>query len=327
MAKVLGIGNSLVDILIRLKSDETLKKFSLPKGSMQLVEISKSNKILSETTNLKRQQSSGGSAANTINGLANLGVKTGFIGKIGNDDFGEFFKADMQIKGIEPKLFFGSKETGRATGLISPDSERTFATYLGSSIELSDNDLTSKLFEGYDYFHIEGYLLQNHKLIEKALIYAKENNLIVSLDFASFNVVEENLEFLKKIVEKYVDIVFANEDEAKAFTGESPEKALDIISDMCDIAIVKIGNKGSLIKRNNKVYKVGIIKANRLDTTGAGDLYAAGFLFGLINNLSMSKCGEIGSILSGKVIEVVGAKMNADIWKEIKTELSAKLLI
>lgn len=327
MTKVLGIGNALVDILIRLKSDETLKNFSLPRGSMQLVDISQSNKILKETPNLKRQQSSGGSAANTINGLANLGVKTGFIGKIGDDEFGEFFKSDMQTKGVEQKLFFGSKETGRAIGLISPDSERTFATYLGSSIELSDKDLTSKLFEGYDYFHIEGYLLQNHKLIEQALIYAKENKLIVSLDFASFNVVEENLEFLKKITKKYVDVVFANEDEARAFTGESPEKALDIISDMCDIAVVKTGIKGSLIKRNNKVYKVGIIKATRLDTTGAGDLYAAGFLFGLINNLPMDKCGEIGSILSGKVIEVVGAKMNADVWKEIKTELSAKLLI
>ena len=325
MAKVLGIGNSLVDILIRLESDETLNNFALPKGSMQLVEISKSNKILRETTNLKRQQSSGGSAANTINGLANLGVKTGFIGKIGNDEFGEFFKSDMQVKGIVPKLFKGSKETGRAIGLISPDSERTFATYLGSSIELSDTDLSKELFDGYDFFHIEGYLLQNHALIEQALIFAKQNNLIVSIDFASFNVVEENIEFLTKITKKYVDIVFANEDEAKAFTGEDPRKALDIISEMCDIAVVKIGEKGSLIKRDKKVYKVGIIEANRFDTTGAGDLYAAGFLYGLINNMSMNKCGEIGSLLSGKVIEVIGAKMNPDKWKEINNELNIRL--
>ncbi|RLD63725.1 MAG: adenosine kinase [Bacteroidetes bacterium] len=324
MAKVLGIGNSLVDILIRLESDETLDKFSLPKGSMQLVEISKSNTILKETTNLKRQQSSGGSAANTINGLANMGVKTGFIGKIGNDEFGEFFKSDMQVKGIVPKLFLGSKETGRAIGLISPDSERTFATYLGSSIELSDTDLSKELFEDYEFFHIEGYLLQNHALIEQALIFAKQNNLIVSIDFASFNVVEENLEFLTKITKKYVDIVFANEDEAKAFTGEEPRKALDIIAEMCEIAVVKIGGKGSLIKRDKKVYEVGIIEAKRFDTTGAGDLYAAGFLYGLINNMSMNKCGEIGSLLSGKVIEVIGAKMNSDKWKEINNELNIK---
>ncbi len=321
MAKVLGIGNALVDILIRLENEDTLDKFSLPRGSMQLVDRSQSDKILNETQNLKKQQSSGGSAANTINGLANLGIKTGFIGKIGNDEFGNFFKSDMQIKGIDPKLFFGNNETGRAIGMISPDSERTFATYLGSSVELSEKDLTNDLFKGYDYFHIEGYLLQNHKLIEQALIYAKKNNLIVSLDFASFNVVEENLEFLKNITKKYVDIVFANEDEAKSFTGEEPETALDIISDMCDIAVVKIGKKGSLIKKNNDAYRVGIIEANCVDTTGAGDLYAAGFLYGLIKNLPLNKCGEIGSILSAKVIEVVGAKMNSDKWKEIKNEL------
>ncbi|MBE9469295.1 MAG: adenosine kinase [Bacteroidetes bacterium] len=325
MAKVLGIGNALVDILIRLDSDDTLSDFSLPRGSMQLVDISQSNTILKETPNLKRQQSSGGSAANTINGLANLGVKTGFIGEIGNDEFGEFFKSDMEIKGIVPKLFLGSKETGRAIGLISPDSERTFATYLGSSIELSDKDLSKELFEDYEFFHIEGYLLQNHALIEQALIFAKRNNLIVSIDFASFNVVEENLEFLTKITKKYVDIVFANEDEAKAFTGEEPRKALDIIAEMCEIAVVKIGKKGSLIKRDNKVYKIGIIEANCIDTTGAGDLYAVGFLYGLINNMPMNKCGEIGSLLSGKVIEVIGAKMNSDKWKEINNELNISM--
>jgi len=181
------------------------------------------------------------------------------------------------------------------------------------------------LFHGYKYFHVEGYLVQNKPLIEKAYQMAKANGLITSIDLASFNVVEDNLEFLTNLVHNYVDIVFANEEEAKAYTGKEGIDALNQLAQGTEVAILKLGKEGSMIKRQDEVVKVGIIPASRVDTTGAGDLYAAGFLFGLIENLSLEQCGKIGTILSGHVIEVVGPKMNAETWELIQEKIKGEL--
>lgn len=318
MANVLGMGNALVDILIKLENDNTLREFNLPKGSMQLVDFDFSNAVNIGTEHLPKQVASGGSAANTIHGLAGLGIDTGFVGKIGDDDTGKFFREDIEKSNINPHVYKSNTPTGRAMALISQDSERTFATYLGAAVELSPEDILPELFDGYDYFHIEGYLVQNHALIEKAVALAKKKGLKVTLDMASYNVVEENLEFLKKILKQYVDIVFANEEEAKSFTGKEPEEALIHFSELCDIAVVKTGRTGSMVKQGNTKHTIQPIVANSIDTTGAGDMYAAGFIYGLINGYSHEKCGAIGSILAGKTIEVIGPKMDEKKWQEVK---------
>ncbi|MCK4464229.1 MAG: adenosine kinase, partial [Bacteroidales bacterium] len=250
--------------------------------------------------------------------LANMGIQTGFIGSVGDDELGDFFSKDMLSQSINPILFKGESETGKAIALITPDTERTFATFLGASIELTSDQLSSDHYKGYDFFYIEGYLVQNHDLIEKAVRLAKENEMLVSLDLASFNVVAENREFLEGIIKPYVDIVFANEEEARAYTGKNPSEALEAISHQCRIAVVKTGKMGSLIRSGDKFYKVKSIRAISVDTTGAGDLYSAGFLYGLIKQMSLEKCGYIGSILSGKVIEVIGPKMDVEKWAEAK---------
>jgi len=317
MAKVLGMGNALVDIMTKLKNDETLEQFNLPKGSMQLVDHSKSNEINTGTDHLEKQLASGGSAANTIHGLAKLNIETGFIGKVGDDEFGKYFHEDLEKSKIKPLLLKSKTPSGKAMALISPDSERTFATFLGAAVELSPDDILPEHFDGFNFFHIEGYLVQNHELIERAVKLAKEKGLTVTIDMASYNVVEENLEFLQNLLKNYVDIVFANEEEAKAFTGKEPEQALNDFAELCDIAIVKIGKNGSLIKRGEELFKVGIIKAESVDTTGAGDLYASGFIYGLINNMPLDKCGYIGSVLAGKVIEMIGPKMDNNKWSEV----------
>ena len=161
--------------------------------------------------------------------------------------------------------------------------------------------------------------MQNHELIEHTARTAKERGLQVAIDLASFNIVKENLDFLRALVEKYVDIVFANEDEAIAFTGENePINALQAISQLCELAIVKIGIRGALIKHRSEVVHVGIMAAaRRVDTTGAGDFYAAGFLAGLCENLSLRQCGTIGAITAGKVIEVVGTTFGEEAWADI----------
>ncbi len=322
MKKILGIGNALVDIMTILENEDFLNKFNLQKGSMQLVDGDFSSQVLHHANDMRKELSSGGSAANTIHGLANLGISTSFVGKTGKDNYGRFFADDMRNIGINPMLFEGNAETGRAIALITPDSERTFATYLGSAIELTADDLSEEIFAGHDYFYIEGYLVQNRELILKAVQLAKQLNIKIFLDLASYNVVEQNLGFLKDIVTNYVDIVFANEEEAKAFTGKEPEEALDEIAEICEIAVVKVGKRGSLIKYEGQVYKIDPIVCNCIDTTGAGDSYSAGFIYGLSCGYSLDKCGAIGSLMSGKVIEVIGAKMNDSQWKEIKMHIS-----
>jgi sugar/nucleoside kinase (ribokinase family) len=318
MSRVLGMGNALVDILTCIDNDDLLHQLNLPKGSMQLVDSGLASQVMAATDHLTREQASGGSAANTIHALACLGVSTGFLGKVGADDLGQFFKNDMAQNNIEPMLLESTSASGKAIALISPDSERTFATFLGAAVELSASDIEASRFDGYSYFHIEGYLVQNRELIEKALLTAKEKQLKVSLDLASFNVVEANLEFLREMAKAHVDILFANEEEAKAFTGKTGQEALHEMATFCNIAVLKQGKNGSLIKMNDIVYTVGIIPAQSIDTTGAGDLYAAGFLFGLINDLPLDKCGQIGAIVSGHVIEVIGPKMTDKQWGNVR---------
>lgn len=323
MAKVIGLGNALVDVMTIIDSDKVLENLNLPKGSMQLVDSELSEKIQQETQNFPRTMASGGSAANTIRSLANMGVNSAYVGKIGPDEIGEFFSNDMKRSGVLPRLIKSETSSGRAVALVSKDSERTFATYLGAAAELTADDINAMTFLDYDILHIEGYLIINHELIEKAMSLAKENGLRVSLDLASYNVVEENLEFLRYLIEKYVDIVFANEEEAAAFTdGKDPEAALDMISSICDIAVVKIGKHGAWVKRGDYKDCEPEFPAKRVDTTAAGDNFAAGFIYGLVNNWSLDKCVKAGNILAGNVIEVVGATMDEKRWARIKNEIA-----
>ena len=322
MYKILGIGNALVDVMTLIPDDNVLEKFSLPKGSMQLVDNEKSELIKSETMNFSRSLASGGSAANTIHGLAMLGVDTAFIGSIGKDDLGDFFENDMKKAGISTILSRSDSPTGTAVALISSDYERTFATHLGAAVDLEASHLKQGDFSGYDILYLEGYQIYNKPLIETACRLARNENMKIALDLASYNVVEANLSAFKEIIEKYVDILFANEDEARAFTGMEPEEALHAISRICRMAVVKIGKDGSWIKRGDEIIKIGKAEVNVKDTTGAGDLYAAGFLFGYANNRNLEVCGKYGSILAGKVIEILGARMDNNRWKEIEAIIS-----
>jgi sugar/nucleoside kinase (ribokinase family) len=323
MKKVLGIGNALVDIIYFLENDLLLDAFSLPKGSMQLVDAGKANQVEQSTGSLNRFMASGGSAANTIHGLAKLGVDTAFIGTVGNDTFGKFFENDMVSCTIKPLLATGTLNTGRAISLVSPGGERTFATYLGAAVELSAEMLDINIFKNYDHLHLEGYLVPNQVLTEKAIKMAQKENMTVSLDLASYNVVEANLEFLKRIISVYKPVVFANEEEAHAFSGEKdPGKALEYIAGLTVTAIVKTGANGSLVNHKGKNFEVSAIHANCIDTTGAGDLYAAGYLFGFINDLEPDHSGNIGSLLAGKVIEEAGAKICKESWAYIGRKMA-----
>lgn len=321
MYKILGIGNALVDVMKILEDDSVLQKFSLPKGSMQLVDKEKSDLIRSETEDLNTSLASGGSAANTIHGLAKLGIETAYIGSIGMDDTGDFFENDMKNAGIRTILSRRNSPTGTALTLISKDSERTFATHLGAAVELSADDLKTSDFRGFDILYLEGYQIFNKPLVDKACRIAGEQNMKISLDLASYNVVESHLDPFKEIVGKYVDILFANEEEAKAFTGLDTEEALEAISRLCEIAVVKVGSEGSWIKRGEEIIRISTPSVKVKDTTGAGDLYAAGFLYGYSRNCNLEICGQYGSILASEVIKILGARMDDRIWAGIMMQI------
>ncbi|MCL1944104.1 MAG: adenosine kinase [Candidatus Azobacteroides sp.] len=321
MKKVLGMGNALVDILIRLQSDDLLAELNFPKGSMQLIDETRLSLIYEKIEGKETTLMAGGSAANTIAGLARLGNPCGFIGKTGQDALSDVFFNDMVQCGILPSLLKNNTPSGRAIAFISPDSERTFGTFLGAAAELEPDDLLPEMFSGYDFFYIEGYLVQNHALIERAVTLAKDADIRIAIDLASYNVVESNLDFLRHLIQHYAYIVFANEEEAKALTGKNPEKALSEIAGMCEIAVVKVGADGAFIKQKDIFHHVATIPAIPVDTTGAGDLYAAGFMHGLSLEKPLPVCGEYGSILAGNIVEVVGPKMSDDRWLKISDEI------
>lgn len=324
MKKVLGLGNAIVDVLTFIEDDSLLAKLNIPKGSMQLIDDQGIENISDKLVEYQRYMVTGGSAANAISGIACLGLRGGFIGKIGMDEVGEFFKNDFMANGIRPYLKYSESLSGQCLVLVSEDGERTMCTYLGAASEMMPHDIDPDCFDGYDYLHIEGYLVFNRDLLSHALAIAKSKGIWVSLDLASFNIVEANLEYLKSILDEYVDIVFANEEEAKAFAqGASPEEALHVLAEYCETAVVKLGKHGSMAKHKGEIYTYANIPAVCIDTTGAGDLYASGFIYGLAEGLDLQKCGDIASLVAGHVVEVVGAKMDDDRWKEINEKVKA----
>ena len=324
MKSILGMGNALTDILAVMQDDTLLRQFHLPKGSMQHVDMKTGDRIWQALKQMGVQYVAGGSAANTITGTAIFGMPSGFIGKVGDDELGHLFKSDQEQYGIKSTLLKGVNSSGRAMVFITaPNAERTFAVYLGAALELVPEDLKPEFFEGYDYFHIEGYVVQNQSLIRRAVELAKAAGCVISLDMASYNVVESNEAFLHDIVEHYVDIVFANESEARSFTRMSPRDALDEIAKHCSIAVVKIGKDGSMVKSGDEYHYIEAWPADTIDATGAGDTYAAGFLYAHSLGMPLRTCGEIGSVIAAKVVEVIGTKIDIPRWKAAKTEIRA----
>jgi sugar/nucleoside kinase (ribokinase family) len=272
---------------------------------------------------MQQSCATGGSTSNTIHGLACLGAPAGYIGKIGRDEMGDFFRREMERFHVTPHMIESDVDTGIATTFISQDAERTFATYLGAAAMMTPDELDPKVFDQYDCIHVEGYLIFNHDLILKVCQIAKEKGLKISMDMASYNIIEANYDFVKMLLTDYVDIIFANEEEAKAFTGKEGREALEVLSQYCPVAIVKVGKEGSFIKMNGEVTQVGVIPVKAVDTTGAGDIYASGFLYGLMNDYTPEKAGELAAYLAGRVIEHIGAKLPDEVWDEVREKFFA----
>lgn len=323
MKKILGIGSALVDFIAQIPNENILQEMRLPKGSMTYVDIPTALKITEMMYDqFGCQRASGGSAANTMSGLGQLDVEAGFLSKVGNDEVGQFFEKQMADTHVKPLMLKSDTPSGRAMTFVTNDGERTFATCLGAAIELCADDITPELFDGWDIFYVEGYLVANPNMLNKAVQTAKKAGLKIAIDMASYNVVEESRDYFMQLIENYIDYVFANEQEAFALTGMEPLQALDFLASRCEIAVVKVGSKGAYIKRGNEMVTVAPMKANVIDTNGAGDMWAAGFLAGLVQDKDLKTCGTMGGIVAANVIEVLGTKMDAARWKKIHENLA-----
>lgn len=315
---VVCVGSALMDILVK-ENDAFLEAAGVEKGGMNLVESSDIDRLMGKIAGSPAVVS-GGSACNTAIGVGMLGGNARFVGKRGEDQMGDAFAADLESHHVEPQLFFSASPTGRVLSVITPDAQRTMFTYLGAAAEMVPEEITPDCFENAAIVHVEGYLLFNTELMSAVLAAAKSAGAKISLDLASFNVVEESKAFLDDIVREYIDILIANEDEARAFTGHSDEdKAMESLAACAEVAVLKLGARGSRISCGGRVYAIDPQgNGNVIDTTGAGDLWAAGFLFGLINGFAFEKCGTVASACGFEVCRVIGAKIPVEGWDRIR---------
>ncbi len=315
---IVGIGSVLVDILIH-GDDEFLKGCGAVKGGMIYVDKENIDKVI-EMAPSTPVHIPGGSACNTIMGICRLGGKGKFIGKSGKDQLAGLFESHLIKNNVVPHIIKADLPTGRVLSVITPDAQRSMLTFLGASAGIEAGDIDPKWFDDTAIVHIEGYLVFNKKLVEYLMDAAEKSDALVSIDLASFNVVEQSKDFLHEITEKYVDILIANEDEARAFTGFDDEKeAVRAMAAKGCLSVVKLGEKGSIIAKDDEIFTVKPAGSSGIvDTTGAGDLWASGFFYGLVNDFPLDICGKMGSVCGYEVCKVIGAKIPDQTWEKIK---------
>lgn len=326
MKRIIGIGNALIDILARIENDDLLQQMNLPKGSMQLLDDERYREISAILAQMPTQRATGGSACNTMLALAQLGDRPAIIGKVGTDDNARLFADNCKEVGIEPYLLTDSQhQTGVASTFISPDGQRTFGTYLGAAALLEPDDINPTWLSDYEYLYIEGYLVQNHALLERLLEMAQLFHLKICLDLASYNIVEADRDFFAHLLE-HTHIVFANEDEARAFTGQEPEEALTQLAAYCHLAVVKVGKRGVLAQCDmERVSAPAMDVPQVVDTNAAGDFFAAGFLHACLQGATLQQCAEAGGITAGHIIQYVGTKMPETAWQETRQQMQQLL--
>ncbi|MDC3145182.1 adenosine kinase [bacterium] len=314
---LIGLGNAIVDIIVNVE-DEFLEINNLEKGSMNLINSDESQALLKNCKVIK--QISGGSSANTVVCLAELGNKVQFIGRVKNDQFGDFFSSDIK----KSKTIFNTPPTNQGTStahsiiLITPDAQRTMCTYLGASIEFEPKDIDFSVLKESKYLYLEGYLwdseLAKNAFLKAAQI-AKQSDTKIILSLSDSFCVDRHRQSFLELIDEYIDIVFCNESEVLSlFKKDKLANLQGDLSSLCELAVVTLGSNGSLIinKNDNEVIK-SITKEEIIDTTGAGDIYAGGFIHGLINNYPLKRCGEIGSICAGHIITQLGSRSNIDL--------------
>ena len=312
--KILGIGNAIVDVFVKVDDDFLLKN-NLPKGSMKLIERQEFDS-LKRTIKIEKIEA-GGSVANTMAGISYLGGNSSFIGKINSDEFGKIYKKSLEK--INVNFLYSEKDENLLTGasiiLITPDSERTMCTYLGISSQLSKEDINEDYIKDYEIIFLEGYLWDkgiSEEMFKHVIQLAKKNNVKIAMSLSDIFCVTRHREDFFKLLKNDLNILIGNENEINELMQKN--KLLDSINELKDInklIIITRSENGSVAILNNQITNCDSSKIDKvLDLTGAGDLFAAGFLKEYLDKSNIKKCLQTGSELAAEIIQKVGARLN-----------------
>ena len=331
-AAIAGAGTAIVDLLVRV--DDAFLAQELPdgRGNTTWVDAARLDELIRclQERGFRLEKAPGGSTGNLLCGLSELGCGTRFLGWLGLDDDGVYYRDTFAGSGGDIRSFkyHPSKHTGRCLSLVSPDADRSMVTDLGASAEMRADEILLSDLEGTRLLHTEGYLcgLKDNTFLPRLLEQAKKAGIPVSFDLASYGIVREYRTELRDYLEEYVDIVFANELEAAEFAGTNePEAMLDALARLCPVAAVKLGSLGSLVRMNGSTVRIAPEHADPVDATGAGDLWQAGFLFGWLHHAEPEVCGRIGSILGAAAVSHFGARLPEDRWRDLRGRIRAML--
>jgi len=321
IVEVMGVGGLIVDYILSV-SDAFLSTITVQKGDVQDIEEEQLRALI-QRSGTKPAIVPGGSAANVIKGLARFGRKVSLLGRLGKDSIGAFYAEEMAKRNVFIETIFSEQPTAQLLYLVTADGQRTFRVFRGASSELSTRDLDHKHFSGVRIVHIEGYALFNGDLAERAMHLAKENNALVSFDLANFAVVQRFRPLIFHLLENYVDIVFCNEEEARVFSHTNEKEACKQLGYLCQVAVVCLGGRGCFVKKGKEfIYFPAYLIPSPLDTTGAGDLFASGFLHGLLSGKSIEECAHYGSLAGAAVIQELGAEISDSRWRDIFSNLN-----
>lgn len=309
---IVAIGNAIVDVLA-FADDQFITEQQMRKGTMCLIDDARAESLYGSMGTAT--EVSGGSAANTLAGLSSLGAKTAFIGKVNDDELGKIFRHDLNAVGVEfdtPENV-GGKPTARCLIVVTPDGQRTMNTYLGAAGEIHEQDIDAGLIGKAQVVYGEGYMWDmdcTKRALRKAFAEAKRAGAKVAFTLSDVFCVERSREDYLAMIPEDFDILFCNHEEAKAlYPGKSLDEVLDLLQGQCEVIAVTCGSKGSIILTPTERIEVDPIWVTEVvDTTGAGDLYAAGFLYGLTHGLPLMECGRLGSACASDIITHLGAR-------------------
>lgn len=307
---------------IQVVDDSFLQRLALSKGGWMECDSQDFNQVLNQAEKFKPPlMMPGGSACNTMKGLAALGVPTAITGCVGNDSVGNMVLSTIEKLGITPLFKRCHRSTSQVASLVTPDGERTFCVFVETEKEISSKDLKPSFFQGVDIVHVEGYRLPNDIYVETAMKMAKDAGALVTFDLCNPVYAEKYRERIYGLLNEYVDILFLDRDEAYALTHFEPERACDFLKNYCNLAIVKVGSEGCWIGENGAVTHYPTTPKQMTDSTGAGDLFAAGFLYGILNHEPLANCVQYAHLLGGTVIENFGAEIPNEMWADLRQKI------
>jgi sugar/nucleoside kinase (ribokinase family) len=310
--EVFGVGNALVDLQVEVDGG-FLTGLEVEKGRMALVEPDRQQAVLKALSTHSVNRCSGGSAANTIAGIADLGGAAAYCGRVGDDDLGVFYRADLRELGVELHGELSSGTTGTSCILITPDAQRTMLTSLGCSSELGPEDVTAAAMKGASYVYVEGYLFTGESTTAaamKTIELAKEQGIKVALTVSDPFVIDMKRDLFWELIEGPVDLLFCNEDEAKSLTKkDDPIECAKALHDHAENVALTLGANGSILMHDGEVHPIEGVPCEAVDTTGAGDMYAAGILHGITAGYSWPEAGRLASHAAARVVAQLGARL------------------